>query len=56
MREQAREVITFEVANRDDEIVGHLKLVNKPVKPSEAELDENRRARSSIMRVAEKAS
>ena len=57
MREQARgEQLPSKLPIRDDEIVGHLKLVGKPVKPSEAELDENRRARSSIMRVAEKAS
>jgi 16S rRNA (cytosine1402-N4)-methyltransferase len=57
MREQARgEQLPSKLPIRDDEIVRHLKLVGKPVKPSEAELDENRRARSSIMRVAEKAS
>jgi len=31
-----------------------LKLVGKPVKASQAELDENPRARSAVLRVAEK--
>lgn len=39
---------------RDAELNKRLKLVGKPVKPGEDEIRENRRARSSVMRVAEK--
>jgi len=39
---------------RDADIVRHLKLIGKPVKPSDAEVSANRRSRSSIMRIAEK--
>lgn len=40
---------------RDDQIKGReLKVLGKPVRASENEIAENRRARSSIMRVAEK--
>ncbi|HJP52109.1 MAG TPA: 16S rRNA (cytosine(1402)-N(4))-methyltransferase RsmH [Pseudomonadales bacterium] len=38
----------------DAQIKRHLKLVGKPVKPSAKEIERNRRARSSIMRVSEK--
>ena len=38
----------------DDQLNRKLKLVGKPTKPSETEILVNRRARSSIMRVAEK--
>lgn len=39
---------------RDDQIVRHVRILGKPVKPSEQEVAENRRSRSSIMRIAEK--
>ena len=39
---------------RDVDIVRTVKLVGKAVKPSDAEVAQNRRSRSSIMRVAEK--
>jgi len=39
---------------RADEIEHQLKLVGKPIRPGDEEVRSNRRARSSIMRVAEK--
>ena len=39
---------------RDAELNRKIRLVGKAVKPSESEVERNRRARSSIMRVAEK--
>jgi len=39
---------------RDAEIERHVKILGKPVKPSDEEVSGNRRARSSIMRIAEK--
>lgn len=39
---------------RDDQIDRHVRILGKPVKPSEQEVSGNRRARSSIMRIAEK--
>ncbi len=55
MRDQARgEKLPDKLPIRDDQIVRHLRIVGKPVKPSEDELKRNRRARSSIMRTAEK--
>ena len=39
---------------KDVEINKRIKLVGKPVRSSESEIQRNRRARSSIMRVAEK--
>ncbi len=39
---------------RESEIKRYLKRVGKAIKPSKVEVDKNRRARSSIMRVAEK--
>ncbi len=39
---------------RDAEILRHVRILGKPVKPSEGEVAGNRRARSSIMRIAEK--
>ncbi|MFN3238414.1 MAG: 16S rRNA (cytosine(1402)-N(4))-methyltransferase RsmH [Pseudomonadales bacterium] len=57
MREQARgEALPSRLPIRDADIKRHLKLVGKPVKPGDVEVSENRRARSSIMRVAEKTS
>ena len=57
MREQARgEQLPSRLPIRDDEIVRHLKIVGKPIKPGDEEVGSNRRARSSIMRVAERTS
>lgn len=39
---------------RDEELNRRVKLIGKPVRASDAEVELNRRARSSIMRVAEK--
>ncbi|MBO6564618.1 MAG: 16S rRNA (cytosine(1402)-N(4))-methyltransferase RsmH [Pseudomonadales bacterium] len=39
---------------RDAEIDRHVRILGKPVKPSDKEVASNRRARSSIMRIAEK--
>lgn len=39
---------------RDAEIRRHLKVIGKPVRPAEAEIAANARARSAVMRVAEK--
>ncbi|MBO6554915.1 MAG: 16S rRNA (cytosine(1402)-N(4))-methyltransferase RsmH [Pseudomonadales bacterium] len=39
---------------RDAEIDRHVRILGKPVKPSDKEVANNRRARSSIMRIAEK--
>lgn len=39
---------------RDSELNRKLKLIGKPVKPGEEEVSGNRRARSSVMRVAER--
>lgn len=39
---------------RDDQLNRRVKVIGKPVKPSEGEVESNRRSRSSIMRVAEK--
>ncbi len=55
MRDLARgEQLPDRLPIRDDQIVRQLRLVGKPVKPGEAEVANNRRARSSIMRIAEK--
>lgn len=55
MRDMARgERLPDRLPVRDDEIERKLKVVGKPVKPGEEELQRNRRARSSIMRVAER--
>ncbi len=57
MREQARgEQLPSRLPIRDADVVRHLRLVGKPVKPSEDEVGSNRRARSSIMRIAERTS
>lgn len=57
MREQARgEQLPSRLPIKDADVVRHLKLVGKPIKPSDQEVDSNRRARSSIMRVAERTS
>jgi 16S rRNA (cytosine1402-N4)-methyltransferase len=37
-----------------DQLKPRLRVIGKPVRPSERELLENRRARSAIMRVAER--
>ena len=39
---------------RDADIKRFVKIIGKPVKPSDEEVDRNRRSRSSIMRIAEK--
>lgn len=55
MRDLSRgEALPARLPVRDAQIKRTLRLVGKPQKPTEAELARNRRARSSIMRVAEK--
>lgn len=55
MRDMARgEALPDRLPITDDKIKRTLRLVGKPVKPSSTEISENRRSRSSIMRVAEK--
>lgn len=55
MRDQSRgEQLPARLPIKDADVVRHLKIVGKPVKPGDEELDSNRRARSSIMRVAER--
>lgn len=55
MRDLARgEKLPDRLPIRDSEIKRTVKLVGKAIKPSEAEVSENRRSRSSIMRIAEK--
>ena len=55
MRNQARgEDLPSRLPIRDAEIKRYLRLIGKRIKPSDKEIDRNRRARSSIMRVAEK--
>jgi len=55
MRDMARgERLPERLPIRDDEIERKLRLIGKPVRPAQAEVDDNRRARSSIMRVAER--
>ena len=55
MRDMARgERLPERLPVRDAEIARNLKLVGKPVRPGSEEVARNRRARSSIMRVAEK--
>ncbi len=55
MRDMARgEKLPDRLPIRDADIKRTLKLVGKAIKPSDEEVDRNRRARSSIMRVAEK--
>ncbi|MFT4798232.1 MAG: 16S rRNA (cytosine1402-N4)-methyltransferase [Candidatus Azotimanducaceae bacterium] len=55
MRDKARgEQLPSRLPIRDADIVRHLKIIGKPVKPSEAEVRGNRRSRSSIMRIGEK--
>jgi len=55
MRNLARgEVLPDRLPIRDAEIRREFRLVGKPVKPGEAEVERNRRARSSIMRIAER--
>lgn len=55
MRDQARgEQLPSRLPVRDADIKRFLKLIGKPVKPSDAEVATNRRSRSSIMRIAEK--
>lgn len=55
MRDQARgERLPDKLPIRDAEIKRSMRLAGKPVKASEEEIQANRRARSSIMRVAEK--
>ena len=39
---------------RDDQLNRKVRILGKPVKPSATEVADNRRARSSIMRIAEK--
>ncbi len=54
-RDQARgDDLPKEIPIRDAERNPGLRLVGKPVRASEAEIDENPRARSAIMRVAER--
>lgn len=55
MRDQARgEKLPSRLPVRDADIKRYLKIVGKPVKPSDDEVSANRRSRSSIMRIAEK--
>ena len=55
MRDLARgEQLPSRLPIRDVEITRTLRLIGKPVRPTDVEVSKNRRARSSIMRVAEK--
>lgn len=55
MRDLARgEKLPDRLPVRDADIKRTFKLIGKAVKPSESEVESNRRARSSIMRIAEK--
>ncbi len=55
MREQARgEALPARLPVRSEELKPRLKLVGKPVRASEAEVQRNVRARSAILRVAER--
>ena len=55
MRNQARgEELPSRLPIRDAEIKRYMRLIGKRIKPSDDEIGRNRRARSSIMRVAEK--
>ena len=57
IREQARgEQLPSRLPIRDADVVRHLEIVGKPVKPTDDEVSFNRRSRSSIMRVAERTS
>lgn len=57
MREQSKgKQYPHDLPIRHVEIGGHLKIVGKPVRASETEIADNPRARSAIMRVAEKLS
>ena len=55
IRDMARgEQLPSRLPIRDDQIKRYFKIIGKPVKPSEAEVERNRRSRSSIMRIAER--
>lgn len=55
MRDLARgEALPARLPVRDAEIPRRMRLVGRPARPTEVEVARNRRARSSIMRVAEK--
>tara|TARA_R110002073_G_scaffold37559_16_gene108221 strand:- start:730 stop:1653 length:924 start_codon:yes stop_codon:yes gene_type:complete len=55
MRNQARgEQLPSRLPVRDADIIRHLKIIGKPVKPGDEEVSNNRRSRSSIMRIGEK--
>lgn len=55
LRDEARgEQLPSRLPIRDDQIIRRLRLVGKRVKPSLAEVEINRRARSAVMRVAER--
>ena len=55
MRDMARGVsIPKEIPIEDIFINRRMKLLGRPIKPSESETETNPRARSAIMRVAEK--
>lgn len=57
MREQSKgKQYPHDLPIRHVELGGHLKIVGKPVRASETEIVNNPRARSAIMRVAEKLS
>ena len=55
LRNQARgEQLPSRLPVRDADIIRHLKIIGKPVKPGDEEVSNNRRSRSSIMRIGEK--
>ena len=55
MRDMSRGVsIPKEIPIEDTRINRRMKLLGRPIKPSESEIETNPRARSAIMRVAEK--
>ncbi|MAV26085.1 MAG: 16S rRNA (cytosine(1402)-N(4))-methyltransferase [Gammaproteobacteria bacterium] len=54
MRDMSKGQLPDGLPIRDEEVPRVLRIVGKPMKPSDAEIGRNRRARSAVMRVAEK--
>ena len=54
MQKQAKGDAPKGLPLRDDQINRRLKLMGKARKPSDIEIEENVRARSAVMRIAEK--